>query len=201
MLLAFIGFGKGAGLLNFAPNIDEMCKAPVEQMKPFVIVLYGLNDENWCERSLRSIFEQDYQNFRVVFIDDYSYDKTSDKVKDFVQTHSQQHRILILQNAKRVGLDFSIKQAIGFTQKDEIILLMHAHDWLVEPQSLSYLNQMYQNKKTKIVTGPKIEYPSYQFVDIEEPICFYQFLYKQNLQSILSGNKMDVIKIKKPISF
>lgn len=196
-----MGFGIGSGFLNFSSKSEEIPNVAIQQIKPFVIVLYGLNDENWCERSLHSIFEQDYQNFRLIFIDDCSHDKTSQKVKDFILKYSQEHRSLLLQNEKRIGKTDSIQQAMSYVQKDEVVMPLNAHDWLTEPQILSYLNQMFQNRQTWVLSGKKIEYPSYNFVDVEDPICFYQFVFNKDLRSISSENKKHLKKIEKPVSF
>ena len=44
----------------------------VTEHKPFVIVVPSYNNSSWVEKNLRSIFEQKYDNYRVVYINDAS---------------------------------------------------------------------------------------------------------------------------------
>src|SRR6185295_19211173 len=54
---------------------------PLTEEKPFALIVYAYKNGKICERTLKSIFEQEYDRFRVIFIDDGSKDGTFEKVQ------------------------------------------------------------------------------------------------------------------------
>ena len=57
---------------------------PVTEDKPIAIVVYSYKNGKTCERALQSIFEQDYERYRILFFDDHSQDGTFEKVQSYV---------------------------------------------------------------------------------------------------------------------
>jgi len=44
--------------------------------KSMVVIIPSYNNESYCEKNLTSVFSQQYENYRVIYIDDCSnYDK------------------------------------------------------------------------------------------------------------------------------
>ena len=48
-----------------------------------VIVIASYNNERWVEENLKSVFMQDYSNYRVIYIDDASTDGTADLAEPY----------------------------------------------------------------------------------------------------------------------
>ena len=76
---------------------------PVCEHKSFVFVVYAYNDVLWCERTLQSIFEQDYDHYRVIVVDDGSVDQTREKAKEFILKNKQDEKVILIRNEERVG--------------------------------------------------------------------------------------------------
>src|ERR1700723_2053814 len=86
----FFGYWMGEGRTSkdetasseatFHPEIDF----PVTEEKQFAAVVYSYKNAKVSERVLKSIFEQEYDHFRVIFFDDASQDGTFEKVQSFV---------------------------------------------------------------------------------------------------------------------
>src|SRR5258708_35420663 len=76
--------------LFFLASCDK--KQPSERghlpEKPFVIVVPSYNNGRYCEQNLLSILGQEYDNFRVIYIDDASTDDTLDKAERVAKASS-----------------------------------------------------------------------------------------------------------------
>jgi len=132
----------------------------------FAVVLYAHNASYWCEKALRSIFEQDYPNYRVFLIDDGSVDDTFDKVQQFILDNKQEHRVIAMRNESTLGYTASLYRAVDNCLSREIILPLNAQDWLVHENTLTRLNQVFQNPDNWIVLGQFIQYPSYKISEL-----------------------------------
>ncbi|HEX2583136.1 MAG TPA: glycosyltransferase, partial [Chlamydiales bacterium] len=173
-MAALIGFGLGSGYLTkkegakLAKGIHPEKEFPITEYKSFAIVLFAHNDAPWCERALRSIFAQDYDYFRVLFIDDGSRDDTYEKVKDFVVANQQEHRVILMRNETEMGVISSLYRIAGHCLDREVVVPLLLSDWLAGPGVLSSLNRAFQNPDVWITCGKTLHYPSYEFLDLPE---------------------------------
>jgi len=173
--VACVGFGLGAGFFRnesrysvhgkLASDIHPERDLPISQFKSFVVVLYAQNDADWCERSLRSIFAQDYESFRLIFVDDGSMDGTFERAKNFIIESAQQHRTILIQNDTPCGLALSLDRAVSHCLDQEIVLPLFAKDWMALPSVLSNWNRSFQNPDVWVAFGRMVSYPSYAFLD------------------------------------
>lgn len=168
------GDKKGVILSGIHPEKEF----PVTEHKSFVIVLYSYNEALWCERALRSIFEQDYDHYRVIVIDDGSIDRTEERAKQFILDNNQDEKVILIRNETRLGEVASLYRAVDGCLDREIILPINAKNWLSSPSVLQRFNRAYQNPDVWMSVGQSIEYPSYKLSD-EGPISYYAALFKQ----------------------
>ena len=63
---------------NYAPDFDK-----VDFERSIVVCIPSFNNEAFCRECLESVFIQDYENFRVIYIDDASTDSTNKYVYEF----------------------------------------------------------------------------------------------------------------------
>jgi len=176
-------------VLKQQPAPDPNKDFPITEYKSFAIVVYSYKEAAWCVRALRSIFEQDYDHFRVLFFDDGSQDGTFEKVKSFVIENNQDHRVILIQNQQRLGPVACTHRAIDKLLDKEIVIPIDAKDWLAHPRVLSRLNAVYQNPDVWLNASSPMLYPSYEMAPALErlaenppsliPISFYAGLFKQ----------------------
>jgi len=172
--VALLGFGLGSGYLprkggvKTAAGIHPEREFPLREYKSFAIALFAHNDASWCERTLNSIFSQDYEHFRVLFIDDGSRDDTYERVKNFVVANQQEHRVILMQNEKQMGTLSSLRRIAGYCQDGEIMVPLLLSDWFTHPNVLSSLNGAFQNPDVWIVCGKSLGYPSYEFLELPD---------------------------------
>jgi glycosyltransferase involved in cell wall biosynthesis len=182
-LVALAGFwmGKGPQAHKGSPLIAKVYpekEFPISEHKSFVVVIYAHNQAHWCQRALRSVFEQDYDHYRVIVIDDGSIDNTGDKAKQFIVENNQDEKVIFMRNETRYGEVASLYRAIDSCLDKEIVIPLNAKDWLASPIVLNRLNIAYQNPDVWISFAQTIDYPSYAIREGSQ-VSYYAILFKQ----------------------
>jgi len=106
------------------------------------IIIRTKNEEKWISYCLKKIFSQTYKNIEIIIIDNYSTDKTLQKIKDFP------HKLITIKKfLPGKALNFGIQKASG-----SIIVCLSAHcipvnnDWLknlIKPLKKSSVGGVY----------------------------------------------------------
>jgi glycosyltransferase involved in cell wall biosynthesis len=98
---------------------------------------------------LQSILNQNYQNYKLVVIDDASDDGTGDLIKIFLKNSKlPPERYFFIQNKKRLSAVPNIHNAIkNYCSKDDIAVLVSGDDELLGKLVFKILNVVYQTKK------------------------------------------------------
>lgn len=123
-------------------------------MKKFVIVVPSYNNKDWYDKNLKSVLNQNYSNFRIIYTDDCSPDGTGDLVEDFVNKRgNKKHLIKVIRNEKRVGAMKNIYDMIHSCEDDEIMVLADGDDFLAHPNVLNKLNNAYSNNDVWMTYG------------------------------------------------
>lgn len=119
---------------------------------PVSVIICAHNEEENLKQFLPDILNQDYPNFEVIVVNDYSTDETKWILEDFKQQYAHLYVVDIkehiqLKNSKKFALTLGIKAA-----KNEIMVMTDAD---CQPQSNQWLKEMsgaYQEGK-EIVLG------------------------------------------------
>jgi hypothetical protein len=156
---------------------------PPQEMK-FVVVLYGYNHKAHCERALQSLFSQDFDDYRVIVIDDGSTDGTYDQVLRFIVENQLEQRVILLREEKKEGAAACLYRLLPQLQKEVVVVWLEAKDWLASPQSLSEVASLYRNRCTWMTKSDVFLYPSYTVQRQDEAgygctYTFYAHLLKE----------------------
>jgi glycosyltransferase involved in cell wall biosynthesis len=135
---------------------------PEKEQKPFVVIVPSYNNAIWAEKNLRSIFEQNYDNWRLVYIDDASTDATYQRTQELVAQYHQESRVTLIRNEKNLKAVENFYRAIHNCRDEEIVIFMDGDDWFAHEGVLETLNRYYANPTTWITYGNYIDYPTYQ---------------------------------------
>lgn len=131
-------------------NLIAFCCAE----ESFVVIIPSYNNASYVEMNLKSIFEQKYDKFRIIYINDASADETLFKVKSLVKKYKFENKITLINNPERKGSLYNIYNAIiNFTKPHEIVALVDGDDALADPDVLAYLNSIYSTKKVWFTFG------------------------------------------------
>ncbi len=133
-----------------------------EDQKSFVIISHGRNNSAYVEKHLRSIFNQNYPNYRVYYIDDQSTDQSYLKVKQFLNRVKPSCEVKVYQTGKNhSALDYYL-EIVRSCADDEIVIHLESSDWLFNESVLSRLNEVYANSGVWLTYAQYLEYPSYK---------------------------------------
>jgi glycosyltransferase involved in cell wall biosynthesis len=132
----------------------------IDQELPFVIIIPSYNNERWCLENLDSCCTQEYDNFRIIYINDCSTDKTGQLVHDYIVKHHLEDRVTLINNTQRRGALENLYNAIHQCEDWEIIATVDGDDFLPNPDVLSFLNKEYRANNIWMTYGQFVEFPS-----------------------------------------
>ena len=128
--------------------------------KPIVVIIPSYNNARWVEKNLTSVFNQEYENYKVIYIDDCSTDSTYELAKQITEKNNKQQRTMVIHNTERCGALANLYTLIHECDDKSIIVTVDGDDWLPHDQVLAYLNKVYTEKDVWMTYGQFIEYPS-----------------------------------------
>jgi len=121
--------------------------------KPITIVIPSFNNKDWYQKNLDSVWQQQYSNFRVMYVDDNSPDGTAQLVEQYIATHPHQFKIELIKNSARRGALANLYYAIHSCKDDEIIITLDGDDWFAHPHVLATINHAYQQSPILLTYG------------------------------------------------
>lgn len=136
--------------------------AAVAEEKHFCVIIPSYNNQAFVEKNLQSVFSQNYDHFRVIYVDDHSSDATFEKAKQLVQQLHQEGRTTLIQNSSNLGGLANIYKAVHSCSDDEIAVLVDGDDFLAHENVLKILNETYANPEVWLTYGSYLDYPSYK---------------------------------------
>lgn len=124
-----------------------------------MVVIASYKNSQWYERNLASVIAQDYENFRVIYVDDCSPDSTGDLVESFIKKYNQQDRIKLIKNTVRIGAMENLYNSIHSCEDDEIIITLDGDDWLAHSGVLRKINEVYSDSEILMSYGQYRSWP------------------------------------------
>ena len=142
-------------LLCMTPLWSLLLQGVVE--KPMVVIVPSYNNATYVEKNLNSLYDQEYDNYRVIYIDDCSTDKTFKRVQEIVAELGQEHRTTIIHNDHNCGAVANFYYTIHkYCDDGDVVVQLDGDDWFKHPKVLARVNQEYQ--KNVWMTYGRCEY-------------------------------------------
>ena len=126
-------------------NPDEIFKKYENPKISIIIPVY--NGEKTIEKSLLSIYNQDFKEIEVIIIDDFSSDKTLDKIK---QLSEKFQSISIYNNQKNRGILYSKFLGI-INSKGKYIIFLYQKDFYTKRNAFSLLYEQAEKNNLDIL--------------------------------------------------
>lgn len=147
----------------------------------FTVVVVGHNNGAWVEKTLTSVFSQNYENFRIVYIDDGSDDGSFELARDIIYDMKYLIPTTLTRSEERIGTLAHLSQTIETCTDEEIVVLVDGNDWLAHEWVLDRLNQYYVNPDLWMACGSSRSYPTLQpMEEVSYPLqTFYASLFKR----------------------
>ena len=123
----------------------------------FTILVTSYNCESWVEKSLNSVYNQQYKNFDVIYIDDNSSDDTHKEALKF-------NNLKTIRNTFNKGKMQNVCESMSFMRQDTIVVVLDGDDWLYDDLVLNKLNEVYSSEEVWMTNGSYIIEPTNQIV-------------------------------------
>lgn len=130
--------------------------------RPFTVVVVGHNNGATVGKTLASILSQSYENFRLIYIDDFSDDGSFEVARDAVYASEWLARVSLIRNEERLGTLANVYRAVLSCPDDEIVVILDSENWLAHEWVLQRLNAYYDDPNLWICLAQGIHYPSYE---------------------------------------
>lgn len=175
LFLLIVAFGVGFEATRWNPfrkeKNTEGKKVLGNQFRPsdfplknrsFTIVVVGWNNGATVQKTLDSLFAQNYENYRVVYIDDGSNDGSYELARDLVYASDKLLQVTLVRNEERLGDLANLVRAVQSVGDEEIIAVMDGKDWLAHEWVLAELNRYYADSDLWLTYGQSVDFPSYK---------------------------------------
>jgi glycosyltransferase involved in cell wall biosynthesis len=133
---------------NYAPDFDK-----VDYERPIVVCIPSFNNEKYCYACLESVFIQNYKNFRVIYIDDASTDKTNKYVYDYINKKNVSDRISMITNPRNQTMLPNHYFMAHLCEDEEIVVSLDGDDKFFNNDALSRINRAYMDEDVWVTYG------------------------------------------------
>lgn len=148
----------------FQNNPAETCFKPTPyplQNRRFVIAISGRNNGATVDKTLRSVLFQNYETYRVIYIDDASTDGSFLQARDVIYESGHASKVLLVQNEHPEGTISNLLRAAENCLDDEILVVVGGEDLLAHEWVLQKLNQYYANPDLWMTYSKYLELPTF----------------------------------------
>lgn len=128
--------------------------------QPLVIVIPSYNNAAWIERTLNSVFSQEYSNYRVVYLDDCSTDESVEIIERYIRDNHLEGKIILVKNDRRWRKLRNLYLAIHrYCADEEVVVTLDCDDFLAHPGVFKLINEFYSDPDVWFMYGGDEPYP------------------------------------------
>ena len=181
LFLIGVGFALGVGYREIRAELISRWQVhhtqttygtqPIIRNKPFVVVTSNLGAEDIAEQNLLSILNQDYSDFRVIYIDD-----SFEEPPSFIERFSKDKNIHYIKGGKSLE---NFYKAIHECNSDEVVIFLKEGEVLAHRDVLSHLNRYFADTNVWMISGEELDQSSFNKMNAGRSYqAFYAGLFK-----------------------
>lgn len=106
------------------------------------------NPGEFLETCVNTLMSQKYDSFKVIFVDDCSNDGSFEKLP-----HNNERAIIVKNETRKTALENIHDAIMNHCDLDDIVVLVDGDDWLPNKNTLSYINDFYNQNDCWIMYG------------------------------------------------
>lgn len=136
--------------------------APMNAKKErhIVVVTASYNNADYYMKNLSSVFDQKYENYHLIYVNDCSQDNTSQLVTNYIAQRGMQDKVLYINNVDHRYALANQYRAVHVCKPTDIVVILDGDDWLANADVFAYLNEVYSDSNVWTTFGQFIQYPS-----------------------------------------
>ena len=120
----------------------------------FCFVISSYNNEKNISKNLYSVINQNYKNWRVIYINDHSTDKTKELYNEIISKNKNiRDKFIYIENDKQCYQMYCKYIAYQLVNDLEIVCILDGDDWLSHNNVLDILKRYYTKTYNKVVTS------------------------------------------------
>jgi len=134
--------------------------------KRLIVLITTYNNSKWCERNIRSVLSQEYDDFYVIVRDDASADNTFEKISKEVKRLKAEDKVYLHKNYRRRGKAANIWLTLHQIDHDvsiddsDVIVICDGDDWYPHNNVFKHIDEVFSQNDVWITYGGFIEFPS-----------------------------------------
>jgi len=150
---------------------DKVLSLPTNHEYSFCFIVSSYNNEINIIKNLESIIYQTHTNWRCIYINDASTDKTDELFHTIVHKHNVKDKFTYIKNEMQMKQSYCKYTAYQLLNDFEIVCLLDGDDWLYHENVLHTIQNYYRENDTKILTSNYVIYhkknliPAYTWKD------------------------------------
>jgi hypothetical protein len=128
----------------------------VDEQTHFKVVIPVYNSDKWIYKSIKSVLDQEYENYECIVSDDISTDRTH----EFASSLDSPKLSVFKNEEKKYALKNiydSIKRSNP--KPEDVIVVLDGDDWLTNNHVLSKLNEYYSKEGCLVTYGSFVQFP------------------------------------------
>ncbi len=150
---------------------DKVLSLPTNHEYSFCFIVSSYNNEINIIKNLESIIYQTHTNWRCIYVNDASTDKTDELFHTIVHKHNVKDKFTYIKNEMQMKQSYCKYTAYQLLNDFEIVCLLDGDDWLYHKNVLHTIQNYYRENDTKILTSNYVIYheknliPAYPWKD------------------------------------
>ena len=139
------------GIFNFSIGIE----------RPIKVIITSYNNESYCEKNLKAVFNQKYSNYKVYYCNDASTDNTLNLVKNYIKTNHLEDKCILIANNKRQGKMANFHYIMSLCDENDIVVIYDGDDWFAHDRVLERINEEYEDSNVWATYGSYEDSPNF----------------------------------------
>tara|TARA_R110002020_G_scaffold241737_5_gene455004 strand:- start:1256 stop:1999 length:744 start_codon:yes stop_codon:yes gene_type:complete len=123
----------------------------------FTVIIPSFNNEQWTQKCLGSVLGQNYDNYDVVYINDFSTDNTANIVEQVINDTETAANVRTVNNSVNRKALYNLYHEIHNAKGGSIIVTLDGDDWFPNDGVLRFLDSIYKADDIWMTAGSYID--------------------------------------------
>lgn len=125
--------------------IDDIFRPLEDDNHPLIVIMPSYNNKNTLKETLNSIYMQEYDNYRVIIIDDQSGIDEINLIQNIIINYNQSYRTILIEQIIRQRQCAGRYIGYHMSYDDEIVLFLDGDDQFYKSTTMNIINNIYKN--------------------------------------------------------